>query len=70
MRERTRFFRHSTDHIFILLLLSVFTVCAVLTILIGARQYQAIADNMEHNYETRTAASYLQEKLRQISKAP
>lgn len=65
MREGTRFFRHSIDHIFILLLLSVFTVCAVLTILIGARQYQAIADNMEYNYEARTAASYLEEKLRQ-----
>ena len=56
---------HSIDHIFLLVLLSVFTVGAVFTILIGARQYQAIADNMDYNDETRTAASYLEEKLRQ-----
>lgn len=53
------------DTIFILALLAVFGITSFFVIMIGARQYQNIADRMSGNYETRTVSSYLEEKLNQ-----
>lgn len=56
---------HTIDSVFLLTLLVMFSATAVLVVFIGARQYQTIANRMESNYETRTAASYLEEKINQ-----
>jgi hypothetical protein len=49
---------------FVLALFTMFAVTAFLVVLIGAKQYQSTADSMNQNYEVRTAASYLEEKVR------
>ncbi|MDD6156141.1 MAG: DUF4860 domain-containing protein [Lachnospiraceae bacterium] len=56
---------HRIDMIFVLALFTIFAATAFLAVLIGARQYQTTADNMNYNYEVRTASSYLEEKIRQ-----
>jgi hypothetical protein len=56
---------HKIDTIFVLALFTIFAATAFLVILIGARQYQVTADNMDYNYQVRTASSYLEEKIRQ-----
>lgn len=53
------------DSVFVIALFTMFAVTAFLLILIGARQYQHTADNMNANYESRTISSYLTEKIRQ-----
>lgn len=53
------------DTVFVVALLTLFAATASLLILIGARQYQTTTDQMNRNYEIRTAASYLTEKVRQ-----
>lgn len=56
---------HTIDMVFILGLLAVFGITSFFVIMIGAKQYQSIADRMSDNYETRTISSYLEEKLNQ-----
>lgn len=56
---------HRIDSLFILGLLTIFGFTSLFVILIGAKQYQTIADRMSQNYETRTISSYLEEKLNQ-----
>lgn len=56
---------HKVDLLFVMALFTIFCATAFLVVLIGARQYQITADNMNYNYEVRTTSSYLQEKLRQ-----
>lgn len=58
-------FAHKIDMIFVIALFTVFAATAFLVVLIGAKQYQTTADNMNYNYEVRTAASYITEKIRQ-----
>ena len=53
------------DTFFILALLALFAITSFFVIIIGARQYHSIANQMTENYETRTAASYLAEKFNQ-----
>lgn len=53
------------DTFFILALLALFAITSFFVIIIGARQYHSIADQMTQNYETRTASSYLVEKFNQ-----
>jgi len=53
------------DTFFILALLALFAITSFFVIIIGARQYHSIANQMTENYETRTAASYLVEKFNQ-----
>ena len=53
------------DSIFVVALFTVFAITAFLLILIGAKQYQHTANTMDTNYESRTIASYLAEKIRQ-----
>ena len=56
---------HTIDMVFILGLLAVFGITSFFVIMIGAKQYQSIADRMSDNYETRTLSSYLEEKMNQ-----
>ena len=56
---------HTIDMVFILGLLAVFGITSFFVILVGAKQYQATANRMSDNYETRTISSYLEEKLNQ-----
>ncbi len=56
---------HTVDRIFILVLLTMFAAIAFLLVFTGARQYHSIADGMTTNYESRTIASYLREKMNQ-----
>ena len=56
---------HTIDRIFILALLALFCATAFLVVSIGAGEYRSIANAMTDNYETRTAASYLEEKINQ-----
>ena len=53
------------DTFFILALLALFAITSFFVIIIGARQYHSIANQMTENYETRTASSYLAEKFNQ-----
>jgi len=53
------------DTFFILALLTLFAITSFFVIIIGARQYHSIADQMTENYETRTVSSYLVEKFNQ-----
>lgn len=62
---KTHSYTHRIDTIFVIALFAVFAVTAFLVVLIGAKQYKQTADKMNHNYEVRTATSYLQEKIRQ-----
>lgn len=56
---------YTVDSVFILALMALFGIISVYVIMIGAKQYKSIADRMSQNYETRTVASYLEEKLSQ-----
>lgn len=56
---------YTVDSVFILALMALFGIISVYVIMIGAKQYKSIADRMSENYETRTVASYLEEKLSQ-----
>ncbi len=53
------------DTVFTVLLFVLFAIMAGLLILIGAGQYQVSTDSMNHNYEIRTASSFLTEKIHQ-----
>lgn len=53
------------DSIFVIALFTVFAITSFLLIFIGAKQYQHTANAMDTNYESRTIASYLTEKVRQ-----
>ena len=56
---------HVVDVIFVLALFAVFAVCALMLVSIGAGVYQKTVDDMNANYNSRTAYSYVAEKIRQ-----
>lgn len=53
------------DTVFIVCLFVLFSFTAGLFVILGATQYRATVDSMNHNYEVRTTSSYLAEKVRQ-----
>ena len=53
------------DVLFVLALFGVFAVSALILVTIGADVYQHTVQDMTDNYETRTAVSYVTEKIRQ-----
>ena len=55
---------HIVDVLFVLALFGVFALSALVLTSIGADVYRHTVQNMQTNYETRTAASYLEEKVR------
>ena len=53
------------DILFVLALFGVFAVSALTLVTIGADVYQHTVEDMSINYESRTAVSYIMEKVRQ-----
>lgn len=53
------------DFIFTLSLFGVFSVCALLVVVIGANVYRSIVNNQEANAMKRTSLAYVAEKIRQ-----
>lgn len=52
------------DFLFILALFGAFAITALFVVLFGARIYESTVNNMNRNYEKRTAMSYVTEKIR------
>ena len=65
---RLRSSAHRLDTIFVMVLLTLFGITAFILVLIGVKQYKVTVNTMNHNYETRTATSFLIEKIHQADK--
>lgn len=65
MRFRRQNPGHMIDFLFVLSLFCVFTVTAFIVVIIGANVYRTTVNHMENTYSTRTALSYVTEKIRQ-----
>lgn len=63
MEERQQ--RHIIDVLFVLALFGIFALSAIFLITIGANIYGKTVNNMEKNFDTRTALAYITEKVRQ-----
>lgn len=57
--------RHVIDFIFPVALFFVFAVSALIVVLLATRIYQSTTEESEEHYTSRTALSYISEKLRQ-----
>lgn len=57
--------RHAVDVLAVLLVLFLFTACALSVVLLGVNVYRKTAASMETNFTTRTCLSYIVEKIRQ-----
>lgn len=64
MKFRGQNSAHIIDFLFVLSLFCVFTISAFLIVIIGANVYRSTVKNMEDTYSTRTALSYVTEKIR------
>ena len=53
------------DKVFVLTLLTLFAATSLILVLIGAKQYRYVTNRMNQNFNTRTTAAYLTEKIRQ-----
>ena len=58
---------YTIDMIFPLIFIVFFGFCAVSLVLSGAHIYQKTTDGLKQNYTVRTAAAYVQEKIREYS---
>ena len=56
---------HIVDVLFVLALFVVFTLSALVLVILGANVYRQTVRYMDENYSARTAYSYLTEKVRQ-----
>lgn len=56
---------HTIDTVFPLIFIVFFGFCALSLVLAGAHIYQNTTDGLKQNYTVRTAAAYLQEKVRE-----
>lgn len=56
---------HIVDVLFVLALFVVFTLSALVLVILGASVYRQTVRYMDENYTSRTAYSYLTEKVRQ-----
>lgn len=52
------------DFMFIIALFGAFAITGLFVVLFGAKVYQTTVDNMDANYSSRTALSYVTEKIR------
>ena len=57
--------KHTIDLLFPILLWAVLLICPIFTVLLGIHFYEKTTDRITSNYETRTALSYLREKIHQ-----
>ena len=55
---------HSIDIAFALTLFCTFAVSVLMVLMMGASSYNSVTRAMESNYEDRTAAGYIAEKVR------
>lgn len=65
MNNRNQEKHFIVDILFVLALFGVFAVSALALVTIGADVYQHTVEDMGVNYESRTAVSYIMEKVRQ-----
>lgn len=65
MSNKTQEKHFIVDILFVLALFGVFAVSALSLVTIGADVYQHTVEDMGVNYESRTAVSYIMEKVRQ-----
>lgn len=61
--------RRMTDILFTLALFCVFSVCALLVVVMGADVYHRGTEDMQQNFDSRTSLSYISTKLRQTDSA-
>lgn len=64
MKLRTKR-KHIIDFIFPIALFVVFALCALTVLLLAARIYRSTTENSSLNYTSRTALSYISEKIHQ-----
>jgi hypothetical protein len=57
--------KHSLDLVVVVSLFFVYATCALLLCVIGAEVYRETAATMQRNYDQRTSALYVAEKVRQ-----
>lgn len=57
--------RHIVDILFVLALFGVFVLSALILVILGANVYKNTVASMSQNFESRTACSYITEKVRQ-----
>lgn len=65
MHFKNRSQTHTTDLLFTIGLFCVFSAAAFILVMIGIHVYEATVANMQDTYSTRTALSYVTEKVRQ-----
>ncbi len=65
MGKNDRAQAHTTDLLFTIGLFCVFAAAAFILVMIGIRAYQSTVEHMQDTFSTRTAVSYVAEKLRQ-----
>lgn len=56
---------HIVDVLFVLALFGVFTLSALVLVILGANIYKQTVSHMTENYDSRMACSYFAEKIRQ-----
>ncbi len=56
---------HIIDILFVLALFAVFAFCALILVILGANIYKNTVASMNDNFNSRTACSYISEKIRQ-----
>ena len=69
MNDRNQEKHFIVDILFVLALFGVFAVSALALVTIGADVYQHTVEDMSVNYDSRTAVSYIMEKVRQSDTA-
>lgn len=57
--------RHMVDILFVLALFCVFTISALLLVILGADIYRKTVQDMDQNFTARTSFAYVTEKIRQ-----
>ena len=57
--------KHMIDVIFPIMLWAILLICSILAIILGIHFYEQTTARISSNYETRTALSYLREKIHQ-----
>ena len=57
--------KHMVDILFMIALFCVFAVSALMLVILGADVYKKTVSDMDQNYTSRTAFSYISEKIRQ-----
>ena len=61
--------KHIIDTLFVIALFCLFALSAIFLITIGANIYGKTVNNMEDNFNSRTALAYITEKVRQSDNA-